>query len=141
MHGSLARKLRIYGYDVVYEANLDDRALIVKASDEDRWLLTSDKELYAAAQRRSVKVCLLTGRDDAHRVSELFRRLGLELPPLRPEASRCPICNSTLKISDVEHGDEESYYRCVECGKLYWIGSHWPRLRSFDKRVRQLLKA
>lgn len=146
MHGSLARKLRIYGYDVIYDTKLDDKELIIKTAEEDRWLLTSDRDLYLTAQKRGVKACLLLGKDDVNRVVEVFKKLGLEPPSLRAEGSRCPVCNGLLQICDSREvkADQEfksRYYRCVGCGKLYWIGSHWRRIREFDRRVRQLLKA
>jgi len=145
MHGSLARKLRIYGYDVIYDTNLDDKDLITKTAEEDRWLLTSDRDLYLTAQKKGVKACLLLGKDDAQRAAEVFKKLGLEPPPLRAEGSRCPVCNGLLEACDSNEGDttqrgKRRYFRCVECGKLYWIGSHWRRIREFDRRVRQLLK-
>jgi len=146
MHGSLARKLRIYGYDVIYDTNLDDKDLITKTAEEDRWLLTSDRDLYLAAQKKGVKACLLLGKDDAQRAAEVFKKLGLEPPPLSAEGSRCPMCNGLLEVYDLKEGDAAKrpngrYFRCGGCGKLYWIGSHWRRIREFDKRVRQLLKA
>ncbi|MEM1993987.1 MAG: Mut7-C RNAse domain-containing protein [Nitrososphaerales archaeon] len=145
MHGSLARKLRLYGYDVSYNTNLDDKALISKAAEEDRWLLTSDRNLYLTALKRGVKACLLLGKDDASRAAEVFKKIGLEPPTLKPETSRCPICNGLLQICspeevEVKHKPKSTYYKCVVCGKLYWIGSHWPRIVGFDRRLRQLLK-
>lgn len=146
MHGSLARKLRIYGYDVTYDTKLDDRDLINKAAEGDMWLLTSDRDLYLTALKRGVKACLLLGKDDVHRAAEVFKKIGVEPPNLRPETSRCPVCNGLLQLCDsddvkVEHKSKSAYYRCVECSKLYWIGSHWPRIMNFDRRIRQLLKA
>lgn len=146
MHGSLARKLRIYGYDVIYDTKLDDKELLAKTVEEDRWLLTSDRDLYLTAQKKGVKACLLLGKDDANRAAEVFKKLGLEPPPLRAEGSRCPVCNGLLqkldsKESGTDRGPKSRYYRCVGCGKLYWIGSHWRRISEFDRRVRQLLKA
>jgi len=144
MHGSLARKLRIYGYDVIYDTNLDDKDLITKTAEEDRWLLTSDRDLYLTAQKKGMKACLLLGKDDAQRAAEVFKKLGLEPPPLRVEGSRCPVCNGLLEACDsdevyITQRGKRRYFRCVKCGKLYWIGSHWRRIREFDRRVRQLL--
>ncbi len=145
MHGSLARKLRIYGYDVIYDTKLGDKDLLNKAAEEDRWLLTSDRSLYLTALKRGVKVCLLLGGDDASRAAEVFRKIGIEPPTLKPEASRCPVCNGLLQICNpeevrVKRKPKSTSYRCIVCGKLYWIGSHWPRIMSFDRRIRQLLK-
>jgi len=146
MHGSLARKLRIYGYDVIYDTRLDDKDLLAKTAEEDRWLLTSDRDLYLAAQKKGVKACLLLGKDDAQRAAEVFKKIGVEPPELKAEGSRCPVCNGLLEVCgsngvDASQRSGRRYYRCVECGKLYWIGSHWRRIREFDRRVRQLLKA
>lgn len=146
MHGSLARKLRIYGYDVIYDTKLDDKDLITKTAEEDRWLLTSDRDLYLTAKKKGVKACLLLGKEDAYRAAEVFKKLGVEPPALRAEGSRCPVCNGLLQTCDPKEVDatqrlKSRYYRCVGCSRLYWIGSHWRRIREFDKQVRQLLKA
>jgi len=45
MLGKLARWLRILGYDVAYDPNADDEALVQRAVNEGRILLTKDRRL------------------------------------------------------------------------------------------------
>src|SRR5512136_1517512 len=45
MLGSLARWLRMIGYDTVYDKNMDDPELVKFARAGNRYLLTRDKEL------------------------------------------------------------------------------------------------
>ena len=45
MLGKIARKLRIFGFDTVYDSNLDDENILNSSNYIGRILLTSDKEL------------------------------------------------------------------------------------------------
>ena len=52
MLGSLARWLRFFGFDAAYmDPSTDDRRLAERASTEDRWLLTRDRELASIGPR------------------------------------------------------------------------------------------
>jgi uncharacterized protein with PIN domain len=55
MLGSLAKWLRLLGYDTVYPAPLEDRAMAAKAYDEGRVLLTRDKDLAARVKAAQVR--------------------------------------------------------------------------------------
>jgi uncharacterized protein with PIN domain len=55
MLGSLARWLRILGYDVVYDSRLDDAALVERAVKEKRVILTRDRRLVERKGARTQK--------------------------------------------------------------------------------------
>jgi uncharacterized protein with PIN domain len=54
------------------------------------------------------------------------------------EPSRCSVCNGTLTETDTRDDevpeDVERAWRCSDCGKTYWKGSHWDDVReTFEK--------
>ncbi|MGQ9468644.1 MAG: DUF5615 family PIN-like protein [Nitrososphaerales archaeon] len=147
MLGSLARKLRIYGFDVLYKAEILDESILSIAKDEGRIILTSDKDLHNKAILNELKSILLSEDEDEDRIVTVFKSLKLK-PELNPENSRCPLCNGDIEEVDKNNlkniqesilKRHERFYSCVKCGKIYWIGSHWLRLRRFSERVRQRL--
>lgn len=132
MLGSLARWLRICGYDAEYPGNISDEELIRLASSEGRILLTRDELLYRKAMREGLESFLVEGERDAEMLRSVARRFNLKLDP---EKSRCPLCGAELKAADKETVKDkvptrtlkayEDFWICNSCGQVYWKGSHW----------------
>ncbi len=149
MLGSLARKLRIYGFDTLYDTSLNDDQLVRLANTKQLILLTSDKELFARALRAGIQSILLTEENDAERLVTVFRTLKVSSCDIDAEKSRCASCNgelltanrSDLKASlpDTILKRHEQFYICKHCGKVYWKGGHWSRLESLAREVNKSL--
>lgn len=132
MLGSLARWLRICGYDAEYPGNISDEELIRLASIEGRILLTRDELLHRKAMREGLESFLVEGGSDAEMLRSVSRRFNLKLDP---ERSRCPICGAELKAADRETlrgrvptrtlKAYDDFWICTSCGQVYWRGSHW----------------
>lgn len=142
MLGSLARKLRIFGFDTLYFREGPDLELELIARAEGRVILTSDRALAAHSNRHGLIAFAVEGRSDRARLGSLVlqaRSASLALPPGEP---RCAICNSPLtRVSrDIAAGllsesvtrRHRLFYRCESCNKLYWRGGHWSRLRKLS---------
>jgi len=150
MHGTLARKLRIYGFDTAYDPKTDDKALLELGIAEGRVLVTSDRVLHRAALQSGVKSILLTSETDEDRMVTLLRRLKIKTSILKPETSRCPLCNGMLKpikgqslkgrIPEGVLQRNDVFYICASCGKVYWEGSHWHRIRTFAQGIERRLQ-
>jgi uncharacterized protein with PIN domain len=130
MLGKLARWLRILGFDTVYESTLPDVALIKRAKEEGRTLITRDIPLHKKASREGVRSFLVRGKGNLELLEEVAPLLTGP-----SQDTRCPVCN-TLLVSDppAERAlcmtDLKSQSRlCPSCGKLYWHGSHWRGIR------------
>ena len=150
MLGSLARKLRMYGFDTLYYADADDDKIISIGRQSGRVIVTCDRGLFEAGTKHGVASVLLTDPSDEERLITVFRTLKLRPGVLEPEATRCPVCNGLLEVGDaksvqvkVPRGVAESYtefYVCRECGKVYWQGSHWKRILDLSTNVRRKLR-
>ncbi|KYH38037.1 MAG: hypothetical protein AYL30_005980 [Candidatus Hecatellales archaeon B24] len=146
MLGSLARWLRMLGYDVEYKSEWEDERLLKEAARSGRVLLTGDLELYRRASRKALRAYLVKvgDRDEAlHKLSERFR---LRLT-LNPKLSRCPLCNTPLKPVGKREAEgkvppsvlrrKRRFWICRNpgCGKIYWKGSHWDKIKDTLRKV------
>lgn len=132
MLGSLARWLRIMGYDSKYLRDEKDGDLLMMLGD--RHLLTRDRQL---AQRAGPRGSYLESDRLEVQLSEVVERFGLR-PDL--ERTRCTSCNGQLdkvakeRVRDkVEEGtwrEHQDFWMCRECGKVYWHGAHWKNIRD-----------
>lgn len=127
MLGSLARWLRIMGYDTVYDKKLDDQAISQLARAEGRFVLTRDKEL-----GREPGALLVEQDDLDSQLKAVVARYGLKF---RPELIRCSACNGDLVELTKEQAKDavpegafvsnDHFWKCGRCGKVFWKGTHW----------------
>jgi len=139
MLGKLARWLRMLGQDVVYSTSLVDAELEETAKNEKRALLTRDFELYRHAVSRGIDAFYVDGQTEAERLAQIARRFDVSLTP-NMSLSRCPKCNSkiqpvskekiSLKVMLNTLNNYDAYWECPNCGKVYWEGAHWTKIRA-----------
>lgn len=134
--GALARRLRLLGFDTAWSHEVDDEWLLARALDEHRILLTRDLSLL---KRRVLTHAAYVHADDPdEQVAEVVDRFHLARRA-RP-FTRCLSCNGLLRpvakaavIDRLEPGtirEHDDFAQCRECGKVYWKGSHYDRLRA-----------
>jgi uncharacterized protein with PIN domain len=134
--GKLARFLRLLGFDVVYDRSADDRKLLVISVAEKRALLTRDRRLLMHSIVQHGYYPRSQAPDE--QALEVVRRF--ELASTFAPYTRCLHCNALLnsvRKSDVFSQLEpltqiyyEDFRRCAGCGKIYWAGSHFPKLQT-----------
>lgn len=137
MLGSLAIKLRILGFDTVYDKESSDEALIEIARKSNRILLTSDRELSLRAKRSLVICVALRERTEVDRLVELLSKLGIQKID-NARSSRCSLCNGKLESKGMDRFGKQ-IYQCADCEKKYWRGSHWEKLDKLFEKVNALL--
>jgi uncharacterized protein len=143
--GRLARVLRLLGFDVRFDPDLDDEALAQVSAAEHRILLTRDRGLL---KRRNVTHALFVREDRPFdQVVGVVRRLdlGARCAPF----TRCLRCGGVLVAVDKEevldrlepltrqHYNE--FHRCSSCAHVYWRGSHHARLIELVEEIRAAL--
>jgi uncharacterized protein len=142
--GGLAHRLRLLGFDTLYDNRFRDEEIERLARVEQRIVLTRDRQLL---KRRGITHgCYVRAQRPEEQLRELFDRLDLARS-VRP-FTRCLRCNGTLRAVDRERvasalspAVAERYPRfalCDGCGRVFWEGSHWRRMRD---RVDALLDA
>ncbi len=143
MLGSLARKLRSFGFNTIYFTGGNDADLMKLCRRQRRILLTADHALAIMAEKSGLGVLQVSGSTDGRRLSAMIvgaRLRGLELHKAEP---LCSICNGRLSvISKVTARETQpeaivrrhrTFLRCRGCGKVYWRGSHWKKLRRLER--------
>lgn len=138
MLGSLARKLRILGYDVEFDKESDDEELLRMATDSSRILVTSDINLYLRAKKIRLTTTLVSARTDKEQLFQVLYGAGIH----QIEAGfspRCSVCNGVLVDSGESTRIGKKVYLCTVCGKKYWQGSHWRKLESLFMDVNRIL--
>ncbi|MFQ5780855.1 MAG: Mut7-C RNAse domain-containing protein, partial [Nitrospiria bacterium] len=133
--GKLARKLRLLGFDVRYRNHCADPEIVAISARERRIVLTRDSRLLHA--KAITHGYWLRSMDPEEQLREVLARFDL-FSQIRP-FHRCVVCNG--KISSIEKGkiiDQlepktilyyEEFYRCEQCGKIYWKGSHYEKIK------------
>jgi uncharacterized protein len=141
--GKLARLMRLLGLDTLYRNDYDDPEIAQISVSQRRALLTRDRMLL---HLRIIThgYCLRSMNAD-EQLEEVIRRFDLKsfISPFR----RCLVCNGAsqsvqketilnmLKPKTILCYD--LFFQCVECGKIYWKGSHFERLAEVvEKFVR-----
>ncbi|GAA0252347.1 Mut7-C RNAse domain-containing protein [Haladaptatus pallidirubidus] len=125
MLGKLTTYLRMCGYDAASARDRgieDDDEILKQSQEEDRTLITRDEQL----SERAENGVLLTSLDPTDQLRELDAR-GFDLSLSDP--ARCSSCNGTLvpeRGKSPDHApDGKRIWRCEDCGKRFWKGSHW----------------
>lgn len=144
MLGSLARKLRIFGFDTEYLADADDGEVLRRGVEQGRVILTADREFFKRIVKSGVRGVLVGGEGDLEDMAHVLSKLGLALEDAEM-GSRCAACNGLLdpiareQAGGIPQGVLErhsQFYKCASCGKVYWEGGHMERMSAFAKRLR-----
>ncbi|MEA3275233.1 MAG: Mut7-C RNAse domain-containing protein [Pseudomonadota bacterium] len=139
--GRLARYLRLLGFDTLFENDIGDSALARISAEKRRILLTRDRALlrrrlvnhglWVPSTRPREQLAYVVGRLDLY---ALFRPF-----------TRCTMCNGMLTpvpkatleadLPPRVRAVFEDFWRCDDCGRVYWQGSHYDRLRVFVAQI------
>jgi hypothetical protein len=137
MLGGLARWLRAAGFDAVYEYGIDDGVLIERAGKQGRIVLTSD----GGIMERNVITCGEVPALFIPRQTSKFDQLEFVLRQLdlRPRQPRCMTCGGALRELSADEATGQvppiafercaTYWKCKRCGKAFWSGTHFHRIR------------
>lgn len=150
MLGKLSRWLRLLGYDILYFHDIEDDELLRKAKVSDRILLTKDSSLYRRAIMNDVEAIMLRGKSLEEDLAFLAS-LNLVKLEFDEKSTRCPICNFRLKIikdkSEIKGivpanilEKYDFFWLCDNCGKVYWLGSHWNSINKSLSKARNFIK-
>lgn len=140
--GTLARHLRLLGFDAFWRNDLDDAEIIDISLAEKRIILTRDRGILKVG--RVMHGYWLRTTDPLAQLDEVVRAidLGARIAPY----TRCLECNGEL--ADVEAAEiaaevpervlaeHSQFKRCSGCGRVYWAGTHQRRLDVIVARAR-----
>ncbi|MCM8806028.1 MAG: Mut7-C RNAse domain-containing protein [Candidatus Omnitrophica bacterium] len=141
MLGSLARWLRLLGFDTEYFSGRDKFFLAYNAKKEGRIVLTRDRNFFLQHQNITLLI-------ENEKIAEQLREIKNKLPitfDSKKFFSRCNICNNPLEpktisevinyVPDYVAKTQKNFSYCNICGRIYWQGTHWQRMLEFIKKV------
>ena len=136
--GSLAKKLRMLGYDASMNRNIDNDEIIHVARDEERILLTRNtgimkRRIVTTGIIRAILIRSDRVKEQLNQVTEIFEP-GPDIDPF----TRCIECNEMLvrrEKTDIHNlvppyvlRTQERYMQCPCCERVYWKGTHWEKM-------------
>jgi uncharacterized protein with PIN domain len=135
--GRLARYLRLCGFDTLFADSLSDRDINEVSLKEQRIVLSRDKELLSNSKNK--EVCRILSERPVTQLSEVIKKFRLR--EFFKPFSRCIECNGSIEpvsgdeIRDLLLPRTREFYshfrRCRSCGKIYWEGSHYEKMKKF----------
>jgi uncharacterized protein with PIN domain len=139
--GKLARLLRMLGFDAQYSNAIGDEELVRLARAEKRIILSRDRGLL---KRRTVTHgYLVRSAAPRRQLAEVLRRF--DLAGSLNMFTRCMECNLPLARVDkasiaallpaVVASTYNDFSRCPGCGRVFWRGTHWERMKALAAEV------
>jgi uncharacterized protein with PIN domain len=133
--GRLASYLRMLGFDTLYRNDYRDDELAQLSRSQRRALLTKDLGLL---KRSAVtQGYFVRATHPRQQLREVVRRF--DLSSAMAPFERCLRCNGLLQPAlkqDAEarlpprtRGLFNEFHECAVCGRIYWKGSHYERMR------------
>ncbi len=140
--GRLAKMLRMLGFDTFYRNDYDDTEIIQQGLKEHRIILTRDR-LLLVIKEVTHGYCIRSTNPETQ-LKEVIKRFDLK-SGIKP-FYRCTICNGLIrKVEKVEILDRlepktklyfNEFYRCEECARIYWKGSHFDKLKRLLEKIK-----
>ena len=136
MLGTLAKWLRIFGFDTFYaNSKMDDSELVDISKNEKRVLITRDKNLLQRAKKEKLKVIEINTTDINQQINIVINQVKIN--PSKA-LSRCILCNTELdeiqkdeiekKVPKRVFNGNEKFWFCPICKKTYWKGTHYENM-------------
>jgi uncharacterized protein with PIN domain len=140
--GTLARNLRLLGFDTIWERDLSDETIIDIAARDRRIILTRDRGILKNG--RVTHGYWLRGTETSEQLGEVID--ALDLAGSIDAYTRCMECNGVLESIRRSQAAGSvplqvflvyrEFKRCASCGRTYWRGSHLRRLDRVVERAR-----
>jgi hypothetical protein len=142
MLGKLAKELRMLGYDTIYYQGENTYPLIKWAREEGRVILTRNTKLIP--KRPEDHIIRVMEDKPPLQLRELIQKKVISLNE-KNLFSRCLLCNILLdeipreeaegKVPDFIFYQQREFFRCPQCLRIYWKGSHQDHMQ---KKVNEL---
>jgi len=149
MLGKLAKKLRLFGFDSLYSSNLKDDELLRIANYENRILITKDVALINKARKHKIANIQITDNDEIEQFLQIYEKTNIGKCTVGGKNSRCSLCNGVLNYiekKDVEKKvpsgvfeNMNDFWKCINCEKIYWEGTHITNLQKFSVELNDRL--
>ncbi len=139
--GKLTRYLRLTGFDCYYHNSLKDNEIVDIAENENRIILTRDKGLLK--HNKVTHGYYVRSGNPRTQLKEVLKRFDLKNRVTM--FTRCMDCNGPIEYTPKEDVQKQlpegtkkyynEFYQCMNCGKIYWKGSHFFNMTRFIESI------
>lgn len=143
MLGTIAKKLRMLGFDTQYYNTINDDELIISAKKEERIIITKDQMLAVRAANQNIPTIQVLTITEKEQLTEIARKMSWK--KLTLDNPRCSMCNGMLqkvskqeitgmippKIAELVH----EFWQCDKCSHIYWVGTH---IRNLERLIAEI---
>jgi uncharacterized protein with PIN domain len=142
--GTLAKYMRMLGFDTLYQNNYEDEEIVKISLKEKRTILTKDRGILKRSEvTHGYWIRSSTTMDQLIEVIKRF-----DLKEQTKELSRCLLCNTLLKETTKEKvldrlprkikELQNKFYYCENCDKIFWKGSHYTKMKGIIGKLKML---
>jgi len=136
MLGSLAKWLRIFGFDTLYpDATTNDDEVLHIAKVEKRLLISRDKELIIRGKKAQLQVLEIQMTDLDKQLAQVLTDIQIDRLQV---LTRCTLCNTPLisvekkaikpHVPPKVFETRDHFWYCSVCNKYYWMGTHYENM-------------
>lgn len=137
MVARLGRWMRVIGCDTLIWRSGRDEEMLAAAEEEGRVVLTRHARL-GSLRRAGPQIVVVEDENPVSQLVQVVRALGLDLHARR--YTRCQRCNGLVEsvskqdvqdqVPERSYGAFDQFWRCRECGHLYWRGDHFESMEQ-----------
>lgn len=141
--GTLARYLRMLGFDSVYKNDFADKEIVKISLKENRTILTKDKGILKRSEVTHGH--FIHNKDPKKQILEVVNRFDLKNQII--EFSRCLNCNSKIEKIEKEKVIDQippkvkewqnEFWICSNCNKIYWKGTHYENMMILIHKINE----
>ena len=134
MLGSLAKWLRILGYDALYCRDMTAFSIFKLALSENRIIITRNKKF---KHYISPKVIMVNSTGVIEQLKFVAGELRLDTKNI---FTRCSVCNTLLetqpkenikdKVPEYIYNNHGGFAVCPSCKRIYWPGTHTEKIMN-----------
>jgi hypothetical protein len=145
MLGTIAKKLRIFGFDCTYSSTIEDDDLILIAKKQNRIVITKDSKLANNARKHDILTVEITTHAEKEQFVEIAKKMGWTEYQFDVTNARCAVCNGILqtvqksqivdKVSPKIAQNIKEFWICSDCKHIYWEGTH---IRKLEKLIAEI---
>jgi len=134
--GRLCKWLRIIGFDAEYYKEENLSSLIIRSLRDKRTVITRRKKV------GDLKVVTVRSDHIQEQIKQVLAAFDYSPEPDKMFL-RCVVCNRKLvsadkaevrgKVPEYVFQTKDVFLRCEQCGRVFWQGTHWGKVRDFLK--------
>jgi len=144
---NLAHWFRILGIDSEFFTGKSDTQLLEYARKNRLIFVTRDFPLYERCKKKGVDCVLVKDEPLEDQIVQVLNETGATVT--FPQKTRCASCNGELEekageelageIPEKTSAHQQKFWKCKNCGKVFWEGSHWKNINRIFGNVQEKL--